>query len=125
MTEQHTKDFLYNIALGIIDLIDENERLQRENANLTAYKEQRVKMDAQHLQRQIDTFNDIASKLSAKQYRIWFKHKDGLVTEKTNEVFSDSLDACNRCFWLNDNSPMSAFGQYIYEEEEDEECHAR
>lgn len=115
------KDLLYDLATGIIDLIDENEKLKRENRNLTAYKEQRVEMDVRHLQTQIDTFNDIVSTLKVKKYRIWFKYDDGIRMDKTDEVFSDKLDACNRCFWLNENAPMSIVGQYIYEEEKDEE----
>lgn len=116
--DEQTKTLLYNLASGIIDLINENERLQRENQNLTAYKERRVKMDAKYLQTQIDVFNDITSKLKSKQYRIWFKHDGGMRMDKTDEVFDSEFDANERCFWLNDNAAMSAFGQYIYEEEE-------
>lgn len=119
--DKQTKTLLYNLACGIIDLIDENERLQRENRNLTAYKEHRAEMDAKYLQTQIDVFNDMFSQKKTKKYRIWFKHNDGIVTEKTDEVCDSEFDANERCFWLNDNAAMSAFGQYIYKEEEDEE----
>ena len=119
--DEQTKTLLYNLACGIIDLIDENERLQRENRNLNAYKDQRVQMDAKYLQTQMDVFNDIFSQKKTKKYRIWFKHDDGMRMDKIDEVFDSEFDANERCFWLNDNAAMSAFGQYIYEEEEDKQ----
>ena len=119
--DEQTKTLLYNLACGIIDLIDENERLQRENKNLIAYKERRAEMDAKHLQTQMDVFNDIFSQKQTKKYRIWFKHDGGMRMDKIDEVFDSEFDANERCFWLNDNAAASAFGQYIYEEEEDEE----
>jgi hypothetical protein len=119
--DEQTKTLLYNLACGIIDLINENERLQRENKNLTAYKERRAEMDAEHLKMQTNAFYDTISQQESKKYRIWFKHDGGTRMDKTEEVFDSKFDANERCFWLNDNAAMSAFGQYIYEEEDDEE----
>ena len=114
--EQDIKELLYNLAVGIIKLVTENEELEKENEELREYKERRVKMDAQHLQRQIDTFGDIMSQLQEKQYRIYFESNG--IKQKTNEVFSNNFEAGKRCFWLNENDISSAFGQYIYEEEQ-------
>lgn len=65
--DEQTKELLYNLAFGIIDLINENERLQRENEELRAYKEQRFEMDAQHLQTQMNTLNEIGSMVTKKE----------------------------------------------------------
>ena len=119
--DEQTKELLYNIAYGIFGLLAENEKLQAENEELRAYKEWRSEMDAQHLQTQMDVFNDMFSQKKTKKYRIWFKHDDGMQMDKTDEVCDSKFDANDRCFWLNDNAPMSACGQYVYEEEENEE----
>lgn len=119
--EEQTKELLYNLACGIIELINENERLERENKNLTAYKERRAEMDTKYLQKQMDVFNDMFLQKKTKKYRIWFKHDGGMRMDKIDEVCDSEFDANERCFWLNDNAPMSSFGQYVYEEEEEED----
>ena len=119
--DEQTKTLLYNLAQGILDLLEENSGLHIKNAALQLYKERREKMDAEHLQRQTNAFYDTISKQESKKYRIWFKHDGGMRMDKTEEVFDSEFDANERCFWLNDNAAMSAFGQYIYEEEEEDE----
>lgn len=53
-----------------------------------------------------------------KWYRIYFKSIDG-TKHKTDAVFDDKFDASQRCFYLNDN--VAILGQYIYEEEQDDQ----
>lgn len=50
------KTFLYEIACGIIDIIDENTRLQQENKKLKHYKEERERGDQKQLQDSMNTF---------------------------------------------------------------------
>lgn len=117
--DEQTKALLYSIADGIFSLLAENEKLQKENEELRAYKEQRAEMDARHLQIQMDTFNDIMSGLQEKKYRIYYKPNGG-EKRKINEVFSNEFEAGKRCFWLNENALESVCGQFVYEEDKEQ-----
>lgn len=50
-------------------------------------------------------------------YRIYWKNNKTGECIRTDEVFTDELDASQRCFVLNDKSLDSIFGQYYYKEE--------
>jgi hypothetical protein len=69
--DEQTKTLLYNLAQGILDLLEENSGLQIENAELKLYKERREKMDAEHLQTQANAFGQTIDAASQKQYEIW------------------------------------------------------
>lgn len=60
------KSFLYSIACGIIDIIDENTRLRQENKELKHYKEERTRMDKEQLQNSINTFWETVEKFTTK-----------------------------------------------------------
>ena len=50
-------------------------------------------------------------------YRIYWKNRKTGEYHKSDEVFTDEIDASHRCFVLNDKALDSVFGQYIYKEE--------
>ena len=50
-------------------------------------------------------------------YRIYWKNRKTGEYHKSDMVFTNELDASQRCFVLNDKALDSVFGQYIYKEE--------
>lgn len=50
MNENEVKDLLYGLALGILDLFHENDRLKSENRKLKKYQKEREKEDQEYLQ---------------------------------------------------------------------------
>ena len=71
-----------------------------------------------------DTVEDIVKKWSgcenhsvSKKYRIYYKHNSSRSYEATEEVYTDSFDANQRCFYLNEHSVAGIYGQYTYKEE--------
>lgn len=58
------KKLLRTFAYDLLDLLEENERLQEENKELREYKKQRVRMDFEHLQRQQDTLTSVLTMLA-------------------------------------------------------------
>lgn len=65
---EEIKDLLYELALGIVDLFHENDRLRAENKELRAYKDERVKEDQEYLQFSINnTAETLAILLGAKK----------------------------------------------------------
>lgn len=61
------KELLREFAYDLLDLLEENERLQEENKELRKYKEQRIKEDAEYLQTQQDTLNSVLTMLVEKE----------------------------------------------------------
>lgn len=61
------KELLREFAYDLLDLLEENERLQEENKELRKYKEQRIKEDAEYLQMQQDTLNSVLTMLVEKE----------------------------------------------------------
>lgn len=57
------KEFLREFAYDLLDLLEENERLQVENKELRKYKRQRIKEDADYLQLQQDTLTNVLTML--------------------------------------------------------------
>lgn len=57
------KEFLREFAYDLLDLLEENEKLQEENKELRKYKKQRTKEDAEHLQMQQDTLTSVLTML--------------------------------------------------------------
>ena len=57
------KELLREFAYDLLDLLEENERLQEENKELREYKEQRTKEDADYLQMQQDTLTNVLTML--------------------------------------------------------------
>ena len=60
------KTFLYEIACGIIDIIDENTILRQENKELKHYKEERARMDQEQVQSSVNTFWETVEKFTTK-----------------------------------------------------------
>lgn len=61
------KEFLREFAYDLLDLLEENERLQEENKELRKYKKQRTKEDAEYLQMQQDTLTNVLTMLVEKK----------------------------------------------------------
>ena len=61
------KEFLRTFAYDLLDLLEENERLQEENKELRKYKKQRTKEDADYLQMQQDTLTNVLTMLVEKK----------------------------------------------------------
>lgn len=61
------KEFLREFAYDLLDLLEENERLQEENKELRKYKKQRTKEDADYLQMQQDTLTNVLTMLVEKK----------------------------------------------------------
>lgn len=61
------KELLREFAYDLLDLLEENEKLQKENKELREYKKQRIKEDAEYLQMQQDTLNDVLTMLVEKK----------------------------------------------------------
>lgn len=61
------KELLREFAYDLLDLLEENERLQEENKELREYKKQRIKGDAECLQIQQDTLTDVLMMLVEKK----------------------------------------------------------
>lgn len=57
------KEFLREFAYDLLDLLEENEKLQEENKELRKYKKQRTKEDAEYLQMQQDTLTNVLTML--------------------------------------------------------------
>lgn len=57
------KELLREFAYDLLDLLEENERLQEENKELRKYKKQRAKEDADYLQMQQDTLTNVLTML--------------------------------------------------------------
>ena len=61
------KELLRTFAYDLLDLLEENERLQEENEELRKYKKQRTKGDADYLQMQQDTLTNVLTMLVEKK----------------------------------------------------------
>lgn len=61
------KELLRKFAYDLLDLLEENERLQEENKELRKYKKQRTKEDADYLQMQQDTLTNVLTMLVEKK----------------------------------------------------------
>lgn len=61
------KELLREFAYNLLDLLEEDERLQEENKELRKYKEQRQKEDVDYLQMQQDTLTDVLTMLVEKK----------------------------------------------------------
>lgn len=61
------KELLREFAYDLLDLLQEDERLQEENKELREYKKQRTKEDAEYLQMQQDTLNNVLTMLVEKK----------------------------------------------------------
>ncbi len=61
------KELLRTFAYDLLDLLEENERLQEENKELRKYKKQRTKEDADYLQMQQDTLTNVLTMLVEKK----------------------------------------------------------
>lgn len=61
------KEFLREFAYDLLDLLEENEKLQEENKELRKYKKQRTKEDAEYLQMQQDTLTSVLTMLVEKK----------------------------------------------------------
>lgn len=61
------KELLRTFAYDLLDLLEENERLQEENKELRKYKKQRTKEDAEYLQMQQDTLTSVLTMLVEKK----------------------------------------------------------
>lgn len=61
------KELLRTFAYDLLDLLEENERLQEENKELRKYKKQRTKEDAEYLQMQQDTLTNVLTMLVEKK----------------------------------------------------------
>lgn len=61
------KELLRTFAYDLLDLLEENERLQEENKELRKYKKQRTKEDADCLQMQQDTLTNVLTMLVEKK----------------------------------------------------------
>lgn len=61
------KELLRTFAYDLLDLLEENERLQEENKELRKYKKQRTKEDADYLQMQQDTLTSVLTMLVEKK----------------------------------------------------------
>lgn len=57
------KELLREFAYDLLDLLEENEKLQEENKELRKYKKQRTKEDADYLQMQQDTLTNVLTML--------------------------------------------------------------
>ena len=68
-TKEHkmNKELLREFAYDLLDLLEENERLQEENKELRKYKKQRTKEDAEYLQMQQDTLTNVLTMLVEKK----------------------------------------------------------
>lgn len=74
------KNLLYDLAVGVVELFHENDRLKAENKELRAYKEERVKEDQEYLQFQANMVGETLQALvnrvnrdeqEEKLYDIW------------------------------------------------------
>lgn len=61
------KELLRELAYDLLDLLEENEKLQEENKELRKYKKQRTKEDADYLQMQQDTLTNVLTMLVEKK----------------------------------------------------------
>lgn len=61
------KELLREFAYDLLDLLEENERLQEENKEFRKYKKQRTKEDADYLQMQQDTLTNVLTMLVEKK----------------------------------------------------------
>lgn len=61
------KELLRTFAYDLLDLLEENERLQEENKELRKYKKQRTKEDTDYLQMQQDTLINVLTMLVEKK----------------------------------------------------------
>lgn len=61
------KELLRTFAYDLLDLLEENEKLQEENKELRKYKKQRTKEDADYLQMQQDTLTNVLTMLVEKK----------------------------------------------------------
>lgn len=61
------KELLRKFAYDLLDLLEENEKLQEENKELRKYKKQRTKEDAEYLQMQQDTLTNVLTMLVEKK----------------------------------------------------------
>lgn len=85
------------------------------------YEQAKILAQAEAIKRGWDytiiTISEICPKNENKKYRIYYKHKNTGICQKIDEVFNDSFDANQRCFWLNEHSVEGMYGQFIYKEE--------
>lgn len=74
------KNLLYDLAIGVVELFHENDRLKAENKELRAYREERVKEDQEYLQFQANMVGETLQALvnrvnrdeqEEKLYDIW------------------------------------------------------
>ncbi len=61
------KELLREFAYDLLDLLEENKKLQEENKELRKYKEQRTKEDAEYLQMQQNTLTNVLTMLVEKE----------------------------------------------------------
>lgn len=61
------KELLREFAYDLLDLLEENEKLQEENKELKKYKKQRTKEDAEYLQMQQNTLTNVLTMLVEKK----------------------------------------------------------
>lgn len=61
------KELLREFAYDLLDLLEENEKLQEENKELRKYKKQRTKEDVEYLQAQQDTLTNVLTMLVEKK----------------------------------------------------------